>query len=184
MDRNEEREEKKEKKKTLILIIILGLVTLIAIGVMLWALLKKEPDIVLTPDYAPEDEETNRVPIGGDDTSKLDKPEGGGSVGIIYTKDGIVIDLSDEKIKMMFGNPSRSNEDMVVQVVIKDQIIVQSGRLEPGYKVTELDLLDGAADMLEPGGYEGKYVVLYYDPDSGEKAILSTEIPITITVKE
>ena len=36
--------------------------------------------------------------------------------------------------------------------------------------------------MLSPGGYEGKFIVLYYDPDSGEKAMVNTEIPITVNV--
>lgn len=34
-----------------------------------------------------------------------------------------------------------------------------------------------------PGTYEGKFHVMYYDAHSGEKAIINTEIPITVTVK-
>ena len=29
-----------------------------------------------------------------------------------------------------------------------------------------------------------KFVVFYYDSDTGEKAVVNTEIPITITVQE
>lgn len=170
--------------KNKIVIAVLAAVTLIAIIIMIWALFFREPDIILTPDYAPEGEESNQVTMGGDDTSKLESPEGGGAVGIIYTKDNITIDLSDKQISLVFGNPSRSTMDMVLQVVIQDQIVVQSGRITPGHQVTKLDLLKDAESMLEPGGYDGKFVVLYYNTESGEKAILNTEIPITLTVKE
>ena len=45
-------------------------------------------------------------------------------------------------------------------------------------------LLPDTADMLSPGSYEGSFAVLYYDPDTGEKAMVDTEIPLTITVQE
>ena len=61
---------------------------------------------------------------------------------------------------------------------------MQSGRLRPGNQVTSLDLLDGAANQLAAGGYDGKFVVLYYDQQSGEKAMIHTEIPVTVTVTE
>ena len=37
---------------------------------------------------------------------------------------------------------------------------------------------------IGPGGYEGSFLVFYYDLNSGEKAIVSTEVPITVTVQE
>ena len=70
----------------------------------------------------------------------------------------------------------------MLQIVVQDEIIVQSGLLKPGNQVTALELLDGAAGKLSAGGYEGKFAVLYYDPDTGEKAVVNTEIPVTITV--
>jgi hypothetical protein len=36
--------------------------------------------------------------------------------------------------------------------------------------------------MLSPGGYKGSFSVFYYDPSSGEKAMVNTEIPILVTV--
>lgn len=35
-----------------------------------------------------------------------------------------------------------------------------------------------------PGGYEGKFIVLYYDSVSGEKAVVQTEIPVRVTVAD
>ena len=71
---------------------------------------------------------------------------------------------------------------MVLQIAIQDTVILQSGTLKPGNQVKLLDLLEGAEEMLSPGGYEGRFIVLYYDPDSGEKAMVNTEIPITVNV--
>ncbi len=78
----------------------------------------------------------------------------------------------------------RSGQDMVIQVVIQDTVILQSGRIVPGNQVTELSLAAGMVGKLLPGGYDGKFVIHYYDPETGEKAIVNAEIPIKITVKE
>ena len=67
-------------------------------------------------------------------------------------------------------------------VDIGGDLAVQSGRIEPGNQVTELDLTEDGAALLQPGGYEGHFLVSYYDRLSGEKALVSTEIPITVTV--
>ena len=84
----------------------------------------------------------------------------------------------------MFANPTKSNQDMVLQLTIEDFVVLQSGRLEPGNRVTSLSLSDSAEKRLTAGGYNGKFVVLYYDRTSGEKAMINTEIPVTVTVTE
>ena len=170
------------EKNIIIVIIVLAFVTVSSLGVTAWAIWWREPDVVLTPDYAPEEEEKNQTPIGGDGENKLESPTGGGAVGLIYSKQ-VTVDLAAKNASLMFGNPSRSNQDMVVQLMIRGEIIVQSGRITPGNKVTSLALLSGAEKKLAQGGYEGKFVVLYYNSDTGEKAILKTEIPIVISVK-
>ena len=73
---------------------------------------------------------------------------------------------------------------MVLQLVIDDVVILQSGLLTPGNQVTTLSLLDGAEKRLADGGYDGKFVVLYYDRASGERAMINTEIPVSVTVTE
>ena len=122
--------------------------------------------------------------IPGDSGEKLESPEGGGSVSLTYSRD-VTIDLSDGTATLYFANPGRSNQDMVLQVVIRDNVIVQSGTLAPGNQVQSLTLLQDAAAMLSPGSYEGNFTVLYYDPDTGEKAMNRyTYSPLTITVQE
>ncbi|MBE5934525.1 MAG: hypothetical protein E7262_01870 [Lachnospiraceae bacterium] len=188
-DSSVEKPEKKNKKKKLLmlLLVILGiaLVAALAIGIFVYftkdkAPQQKEETPILAPDRAPEDEE-NGESMGDEGEEKLDQPKGGGAVSLTYTKD-VVIDLSENKVSLLFGNPSRSNQGMVLQVIIQDKVIVQSGTLKPGIQVKELELTGNA--KLQPGIYEGKFNVLYYDMDSGNKAVVNTEIPIDIKVQK
>ena len=138
---------------------------------------------MLAPDYALQDTEENAQKIPNDNGEKVESETGGGSVSLTYSNK-VTIDLSDGKAKLMFANPGKSNQNMIVQIVIQNEVIVQSGMLLPGYQVTELELLDDAASKLSPGGYDGSFAIFYYHPASGEKAVVNTEIPIQITVCE
>ena len=174
-------------KKTTIIIAILALITVAAIGVTMWALFFREPSadddnkVILTPDYAPQKQEQNAETIPGDTGEKMENPQGGGAVSLTYSND-VKIDISDKAAAVYFANPGKSNQDIVLQVIIQDTVILQSGTLKPGHQVKLLNLLEGAEKMLQPGGYEGKFIVLYYDQTSGEKSMVNTEIPITINV--
>lgn len=178
-----DKEKENKKKWLLILLLLLLLITIIAVGVSVWAIWLRDSAPVLAPDYAPQQIEENAEPIGDDGDEKLSQPEGGGAVGLTYAKE-VGISLSDKSATLLFANPTKSNQDMVLQLVIDDVVILQSGRLEPGNRVTTLDLLDGAEKRLSAGGYNGKFVVLYYDRTSGEKAMVNTDIPVTVTVTE
>ena len=173
--------EKDGQKKTKWLILLLLLITLAAVCVAIWALFFRSPNVILPPDHAPEQTEQNQRPIEGDEDKPTNPSESGGSVSLTYA-DTAVIDLSDETASLYFANPGKSDKDMVVQIVIQDEVIAQSGRLTPGYEITILDLLDGATEKLSPGGYNGKFMVIYYDTETGEKEVVNTEIPIAITV--
>ena len=175
--------EKTEKKKdkTRLLILLLLLITLLAVCVTVWALFFRDSGPALAPDYAPQEMEQHAETIPDDSDEKMAKPEGGGSVSLTYSNK-VTIDLSDKAAALYFANPGKSNQDMVLQITIQDTVIVQSGTLVPGQQVKLLDLLEGAEKQLSAGGYEGKFVVLYYDQESGEKAMVNTEIPVTINV--
>lgn len=174
---------KKENKKKYLLILLLLLITVTAVAVSVWAIWFRDSAPVLAPDYAPRQIEENAEPIGDDGAEKLSQPEGGGAIGLSYAKE-VTISLSDKNAALMFANPTKSNQDMVLQLAIDDVVVLQSGRLVPGNRVSSLGLLDGAEKRLTAGGYNGKFVVLYYDRTSGEKAMLNTEIPVTVTVTE
>ena len=175
----------KKLSKTTIIIAILAVITVAALCVTMWALFLREPDdnnkVILNPDYAPQNKEENAETIPDDTGDKMENPEGGGAVSLTYSNE-VTIDISDKAAALYFANPGKSNQDMVIQIAIQDTIILQSGTLSPGNQVKILNLLEGAEDMLQPGGYEGKFIVLYYDQTSGEKSMVNTEIPITINV--
>ncbi len=170
--------------KNKLLILILLIITVVAVGVTAWTVWFREPaNPPLAPDYAPQQTEQNAEAMADGDNDKLQSPSGGGAVSLMYTKE-VSIDLSDKKATLLFGNPSKSNQNMVVQLVIQDEILIRSGLITPGNKVQTLELLNGAEKKLQPGGYDGKLVVLYYNQETGEKAVLNTEISVTVTVAE
>lgn len=178
--RREAEEKKKGKKKWLLLLLLLLLLLSILIGICVYLVFFR---VQLTPDYAPQLEDVNAEVIEGDNESKLDKPEGGGAVGLTYMPE-VTIDLSDETATFMFQNPNRSNSDIVLQIVIQDEILGQSGKLVPGKQLTSMELLDGAANKLSVGGYDGKFIILFYDPESAERSVLKSEGAITVNVVE
>ena len=169
-------------KKNLLIYILL-LITVTAVAVSVWALFFRTPDIRLAPDYAPVETERYAWPIPDDHDRGNRAQPGSGSVSLTYSNEA-VLNLSSGTVELLFANPGRSNQDVVLQILIRDTVILESGRITPGNQVTALVLPDGAARMLSPGGYEGSFCVFYYDPVSGEKAIVNTQIPISVAVVE
>ena len=175
--------QKNAADKQKLLIYLLLLITVCALGVTVWALFFRAPDVQLAPDYAPVATEKHAEPIPNDRGERTPAEPGSGNVSLTYSNE-VVIDLSSREAALLFANPGRSNQDMLLQIVIRDTVILQSGRITPGNQVMTLELSAEAAAMLSPGGYEGSFLVFYYDLNSGEKAIVSTEVPITVTVQE
>ena len=173
------QEKKKDNSKLLILLLLL--ITVAAVCVTVWALFFRDTGPALAPDYAPQETEQHAETIPDDSDEKLDAPEGGSSVSLTYSNK-VTIDLSDKAASLYFANPGKSNQDMLLQISVQDTLILQSGILNPGQQVKKLDLMEGVEKKLGVGGYEGKFIVHYYDQTSGEKAMVNTEIPITIHV--
>lgn len=165
--------------------LLLLLLILVFAGAAVWSVCfrpePQPPDIILTPDIAPEQPEQNAQPIPGDKAEEKES-SAGGSVSLTYS-DQVAIDLSREEANLLFANPGRSNRNLVLQIVVQDIVLVQSGTLKPGNQVKTLTLLSGAAEMLRPGGYDGSFIVHYYDRNTGKREMVNTEIPIYITVK-
>lgn len=179
MAKYERKEEKKDKRWLLLLLLLLLL--LVAIGVTIWALFFRQAPI-LVPDYAPRQQEQHAEDIGDSDEEKLTQTQGGGAVSLTYTSQ-VSISLSSGQATLYFANPSKSNQDIVLQIVAQDVVLAQSGTISPGKQVETLELWEGVAAQLSPGGYNGRFVVLYYQPDTHEKTIVNTEIPVNITVE-
>ena len=175
--------ESLKNNKMRILIILLSVGIAVCVAVTVWAVFFREPAKVITPDYAPGKLDPNAERITGNDTGKLETPSGGGAISLQYV-DKVTIDLSDKKAYLTYANPSKSTQNIVLQIVIKGQVIVQSERIEPGYQVRELPLLPGADKMLSEGVYtEAVFKILSYNPETGEKAMVDTQAEITVTVQ-
>ena len=177
------KDNEKSAKNSRIVILIFLLITITAVCVTIWAVFSRDAAPELAPDYAPQQTEENAETIPDDNGEKLESSDGGGAVSLTYS-DQVSIDLNEKTVALLFANPNKSNQDMVLQIVVQDEVIVQTGTLKPGNQLKKLDLPERAAEQLSPGGYDGKFVVLYYDPTTAEKAIVNTEIPIRIAVNE
>ena len=167
------------------LIVLLLCVTVVSTTIAVWVVCSRSaeaPDAPLVPDHAPEIEE-QASPIPNDTSEKPAPFSKGCSVSLTYS-DQVTVDLSDKTASLIFANPKKSNQDLVLQIVIQDVVLGQSGRLVAGNQISALTLSDHALARLETGGYEGKFAVFYYSQETGEKAAVNTEIPITISVKK
>lgn len=148
---------------------------------------EKDNPTRLEPDYPSMGIDSNAEPI---ESGSSDEPpsvsQGGGSVTISF-KDKVTYSLSTGKISMFYQNPSVSTHNVVAQIILvqgeKEYLLAQSGILLAGYQVTSVTA-DEKAPQLSPGGYNGKLRLRFYDPETGERAIVDTDIPCTITVKE
>ena len=174
-----QKKEKDAQKNKLIIILSIVIVVILVVGI--WFLFFKQPRKI-NPDYALQEKESNAQEIG-DDSEKMESPDGGGAASLLYSKN-VKVDLSDSKALLMIGNPKKSTQDIVFQIVIDGAIIAQSGRVSPGYKVEQLSLDKNVKNLLTKGGYKGKFKIYYYDETSGEKAMLNTEIPVSIEVND
>ena len=183
-ENNEQYVKKTDKNK--ILIIILLLITVIAVGVTVWALFFRDTEPDQTPDYAPQEIDENAKSMDDDD-EKLDASEGGGAVSMVYQKD-VKISMETNTATLMFQNPSKSVNDVVLQLILvskdgTDTVIAQSGKLPPGYEIETMELPEDV--KLSEGEYLGKFNVLYYDPETAEKAVVNGSIEgITVTVTQ
>ena len=153
-----ENTDKKGKKRWLLLLLLL----LLLLGVLFC---RKKPQTDTTP--APE--------------SSVSTSAGGGTVSLTYS-DAASIDLTAGQVTLLFANPEKSGWDASVCLMIGEVEAARSELLTPGEQVTQLALLDGAEKDLTAGSCSGMLKVSFYHPQSGAKAMLDAEIPVTVTV--
>ena len=115
---------------------------------------------------------------------KMEAGEGGGAVNITYSG-AAQIDLASRTAGIHVENPARSTHDMVIELVVvnggQETPIAKSGLLPAGYKLSTLDLNDNIE--MEPGSYQGYFLISFYDPESKEQAYADTKMNLdSITV--
>ena len=171
---------KEKNLKWLIIILSVGIV--ICTGVTIWAVFFRGGDDI-SPDYPPQGIESNQTPIDGDDSGKLESPEGGGAINVTYGT-AATVDLSEKTVTIYYANPNASNQNVSILIMVNDLVVAKSELITPGNRVSKLELQRDAASKLQVGGYNAELVVRAYDPDSGEKAMVDTKGELTLTVTE
>lgn len=169
------------------LLILLILLAAIIIAVVILCQVVLNPSVpVINPDHPLPDEDPYVEVIPEDETEKVQSESGGGSVSMIYTLVAD-LDLSSGKANIYFMNPNASNHDVVVKLCVldddKEVVIAESGRVQAGYGLYKLDMTEGSA-VLSSGVYDAVYKVQYYDPLTGEKALVEstiTDVALTVT---
>ena len=190
MSHTGEKSPSKRRIKRHLLIVLLLLITIGAVTTTVWMAVhhsKPAPPPVnatLTPEYAPQTVDPNADLIKDGDDTKMSAAEGGGAVSLEYTKE-VSIRLADKSVSLLYRNPSKSTKDAVLQLILiseeTETVVAQSELLPAGYQSSKMDLMDTAT--LSAGRYEGKFNLLYYDPVTGERAIVNTNIPVTVDVE-
>ena len=171
---------KEKNLKWLIIILSVGIV--ICTGVTIWAVFFRGGDDI-SPDYPPQGIESNQTPIDGDDSGKLESPEGGGAINVTYGT-AAKVDLSEKTVTVYYANPNASNQNVSILIMVNDLVVAKSDLITPGNQVSKLELQKEAASRLQVGGYNAELVVRAYDPESGEKAMVDTKGELTLTVTE
>jgi hypothetical protein len=127
---------------------------------------------------------------GGAGGGKVESEADGGFVRMYYTTKAHV-DLSDASIDIFFANPYKSNRSVVLELYItymnKDYLVAKSGRVDAGYGLRTATFNEkiNLVPTTDQRIYKGKYVVRFYDPDSGERAVVTSVIDeVVFTVSE
>jgi hypothetical protein len=168
-----------DKKRKILIIVLVALLALLVTGIIIACVVlnisddpAKDTDKIV-PDYPPQETDPNQSPMENDPGGTLATEAGGAGVNLTYTATATV-DLSEGVVKLYYANPSKSTQDMVVSLVLDngDVVICRSQRITAGNQIRELPLDEDAREALELGGYNARYVVGCYDPNTNEKAIV------------
>lgn len=159
-------------------LILATVVALLAICVAVWALFFRAPETPTDPEISPVADE-HLTPTDDGDDEKMPQAEGG-AVNITYSNQ-VTISLANATAAVQITNPTRSNQSMLIQLMIQDVKVGQSGTIPPGNQLAVIPLDENIT--LEPGTYEGMFHLLFFDTETNEQANLNTNIPVHIVVQ-
>ena len=169
--------------RRMLAILLAALIVAVAFGMamLIWLLLDGSDDgEILLPDDAYQDPDINMEPYPGDPNApSLQPPADGGAASFICEAE-MQIDLAQERVGLMFANPAASLRNAVIELHIQGVTVAQSGRIDPGYRITEMMLRRG--EMLTQGIYHGELLIYFYDPATGAQ-VVRTSFPVNVTVK-
>lgn len=185
----DQREEDRDGKfkSTRLQMRIVSVVLLGLIIVLSWRVGTPAPVVVLEPDYPKVDNEENLIPMPGTDGEKLEASKNGGAVAISYS-DNVIYDRAAGQLTLAYGNPSVSTQSVILQVIVfgpdgSEYLVAESGVVPPGYRVETLKAAEKQSVSFSEGVYSGIFRLLFYNAETGERAIVNTEIPIKLMVR-
>ena len=121
------------------------------------------------------DKDVSAVPLP-DEGGRPDHVEGGLAT-MVYTR-LVELDLSEERFAIHFKNPSYSSHDVSLSLVLlngeEEILLTHSGLIPSGNGLFELPYYRQAS--LTPGEYAAKFYVAFYDPLTGERALVESQI--------
>ena len=159
-------------------LLLATVVALLAICIAVWALFFRAPETPADPEISPVADE-HLTPTDDGDDEKMPQAEGGGAVNITYSNE-VTISLADATATVQITNPTRSNQSMLIQLMIQDVKVGQSGTIPPGNQLAVIPLNENIT--IEPGSYDGKFQLLFFDVKTNQQANLTTSIPVTIRI--
>ena len=185
-NKNPNNQDNQKNSNLLFKLILIILLIIIIILLLLRSCDAPQEGPVLEPDFelVEQDQQAQTIPGETEPAEKPQVEQGGGSMTLIYS-DQVSVNLATGKVGLFYQNPSDSSHSIVVQILItrgeEKYLVAQSGGIAPGYMVTELTMEEDL--KLSAGIYEGLIRLLFFDPDTGERAVVDTNIPADITVK-
>lgn len=179
------------RRLRMVALLLLIVVILLALRVG-WFKKDKDDKVVIPPDFPLIDIDPNSKPTG-DNQDKFTASQGGGAVAMSYS-DKVGYDMSTGAVTLSFANPGSSTQAMVLQIIVyggvnedtgkpAEYLLAESGILPPGYYVEQIKATVEEGVTLTTGVYSGVMRVLFYNEQTGEKAIVNTDIPVNITVR-
>lgn len=168
--------ERTTRRLFIAIILVLTTLTLLSISIGIYFLHFYETPL----EYNVRDIEINMEKI--EDTAEVPEDAGTGGYVEIAASPEATIHLADNSAEVFFQNPSRTNQDVALQLYVDERMVAATDLLPPGYQIRSLTDVD--TSDLESGTYEGKFVIQAYDPETAEKQIVNAEIDLTVFVEE
>lgn len=153
------------------------------IGVFYYSVvINTHPYPTIIPSSTPElHEYALTIPVNKDETGQMDVPIHGGGASVTCSS-AVNVQLKKSKIDFYYKNPSRSLSSALVQILVNDQVLAQSGAIPPGYESYVLDLNTDV--KWKVGQYKGTLIISFYDLNTNKKVDVDSQIEIDVFIEK
>ena len=153
--------------------------TVAVLAIILVLLLNPAPPEIVDPENPLPSIDPSISPMLDDTSTKVVSEKGGGSVRVKFMGP-VHVHLSKKEAAITYSNPNASNHDVVLELYIKDNdnneyFLGRSGLIPAGNTLNNISIEEKQVDIKE-GDYKGRIYIHSYDPLTGEKAVVVTDI--------